>query len=110
MPGEPAYNGGMKRPALLLITLTVLAAGGARAADAPAPAPAEPPEKPEPVVEYTIIEDDGARIDELKVRGEAQAVSVRPKGPIKSPYEIVMSKRGSSGGAVGQRVWHVLSF
>jgi hypothetical protein len=99
---------GMKRPALLLIALTVLAAGGARAADAPAPA--EPPEKPEPVVEYTIIEDDGARIDELKVRGEAQAVTVKTKGPLKSQYEIVMPRKGSSGGAVGQRVWHVLSF
>ena len=110
MPGEPAYNGGMKRPALLLITLTVLAAGGARAADAPAPAPAEPPQKPEPVVEYTIVEDDGARIDELKVRGEAQAVTVKTKGPLKSQYEIVMPRKGSSGGAVGQGVWHVLSF
>jgi len=101
---------GMKRPALFLIPLALLAAGAARAVETPAPAVGTPPEKPEPVVEYTIIEDDGARIDELKVRGEAQAVSVRTKGPLKSQYEIVMPRKGSSGGAVGQRVWHVLSF
>ena len=44
------------------------------------------------------------------MRGEAQAVTVRPKGPLKSQYEIVMPRKGSSGGAGGQRVWHVLSF
>ena len=101
---------GMKRPAPFLICLTLLAAGAARAAETPAPAVGTPPEKPEPVVEYTIVEDDGARIDELKVRGEAQAVTVKTKGPLKSQYEIVMPRKGSSGGAVGQRVWHVLSF
>ena len=101
----------MKRPAPVLIALTLLPAATAHAADAPAPAPGVPAEKtPEPAVEFTVIEDDGARIEELKVRGEAQSVTVHPKGPLKSQYEIVMPRRGSSGGAVGQRVWHVLSF
>ena len=107
--GLPTMEG-MKRLAPLPLLAALLLAGAAHAADAPAPAPQQPPEKPEPAVEFTIVEDDGARIEELKVRGEAQTVAVRTKWPLKSQYEIVMPKRGSSGGAVGQRVWHVLSF
>ena len=112
--GLPTMEG-MNRPAPLLLAAALLLAGAARAADAPAaaaPAPvqAAPADRPEPAVEHTIIEDDGARIEELKVRGEAQSVSVRTKGPFANRYEIVMPVRGSTGGAIGQRVWHLLSF
>ena len=79
-------------------------------------------EKGEPAVKYTIIEDEGSRIDELRVRGQTQRITVTPKVGGKAlagrPYEIV-SPAGSQDlqeapngvrGAAGKRVWHILSF
>jgi len=71
----------------------------------------------EPKVQQTVIEDDGVRIEELKVRGQTQRLVVRPKAGGKE-YEIIpadgarnMSQAaGASRGAAGQRVWNVLSF
>ena len=72
----------------------------------------------EPKVETLIIEDDGARIDELRVRGQTQRIVVKPKRGGKVAYEIITgdgsrdlsSGANTSRGAAGQRVWHVLSF
>ena len=72
----------------------------------------------EPNVKHTVIEDDGARIDELRVRGQTQRITVTPKGAIKKSYEIIPAdgardmsdSAGSSRGAAGKRVWHILSF
>lgn len=100
---------GMKRLVPLVAAL-LLCAGSARAADPAVAAPDAPAEKPEPVVEVLTIEDEGARIDELRVRGEPQRVTVRTKGPLKSQYEIAVPRRGGNGAVAGQRVWHVLSF
>jgi hypothetical protein len=100
---------GMKRLAPLVAAL-LLCAGPARAADAAVAAPDAPAGTPEPVVEVLTVEDEGARIDELRVRGEPQRVTVRTKGPIKSQYEIAVPRRGGNGAVAGQRVWHVLSF
>ena len=71
----------------------------------------------EPAVRNTVIEDDGARIDELKVRGQSKRITVTPKNGGK-PYEIITDKgardhtEGPNGlnGAVGKRVWPVMSF
>ena len=104
---------GMKRPALFLVAAGLLLLGGAaRAADPSPPTPDVPAAKvPEPAVEHLVVEDDFARIEELRVRGELQRASVRTKtGPLKGEYEIVVPHRGSTGGAAGQSVWHVLSF
>ena len=72
----------------------------------------------EPVVKYTVIEDDGARIDELRVRGQATRVTVTPKVVLRKRYEIITGDAGrdtseGTGGArsaVGKRVWNVLDF
>ncbi len=70
----------------------------------------------DPAVQETVIEDGGARIDELKVRGRSKRIVVKPKtGPA---YEIIPPGSGSdisqgargNNGAVGKRVWPVLSF
>jgi hypothetical protein len=84
---------------------------------APSPEPhAQVGDSNEPSVQETVIEDDGARIDELKVRGRAKRIVVKPKtGPA---YEIIPPGSGSdisqgargNNGAVGKRVWPVLSF
>ncbi|MEW6706820.1 MAG: hypothetical protein AB1430_18385 [Pseudomonadota bacterium] len=68
----------------------------------------------EPNVQQTVLEDDQVRIEELKVRGQAQRVMVRPKLPGAKPYEIVTGDAGrdpnNGRGAAGQRVWNVLGF
>jgi hypothetical protein len=71
----------------------------------------------EPKVQLTVIEDDGARIEELKVRGQTQRITVQPKGGMKA-YEIIPAdpgrdmsdSAGSQRGAAGKRVWRVLTF
>ena len=72
----------------------------------------------EPKVENLVIEDDGARIDELRVRGQTQRIVVTPKRGGRVAYEIITGDgardlsagANTSRGAAGQRVWHVLSF
>jgi hypothetical protein len=83
----------------------------------PAPTESAKPELGEPVVRLTIIDDDNVRIEELKVRGRSQRIVVTPKNGSK-PYEIITDNgsrdltEGPNGfnGAVGKRVWPVLSF
>lgn len=122
----------MRRIALLL-ALAASAAPFATAAPTP-PLPADdetvrtmpdgttvitisPPARNEPRQQRTVVEDGRARIEELRVRGQLQRVTVTPKG--RAPqYEIVVGDGGrdlSDGpsparGAVGKRVWNVLSF
>lgn len=76
-----------------------------------------PSAKNEPKEQRTVVEDGRARIEELRVRGQLQRVTVNPKGRAPS-YEIVVGDGGRdlsdgpspSRGAVGKRVWNVLSF
>ncbi|WP_397534438.1 hypothetical protein [Roseateles sp.] len=92
---------------LLLASLLALGAAAIHAA-----------EPPEPKVERIVLEDDANRIEELKVRGQTQKVTVQPKNSKAPAYEIVMGDGsrelsagpGSNRGTVGQRVWRVLSF
>ena len=70
----------------------------------------------EPNVKHTVIEDDATRIEELKVRGQTQRMTVTPKG-LKS-YEILPATQGrdmsdsagSQRGAAGKRVWQIITF
>ncbi len=85
---------------------------------AASPQAAEKAERGEPVVRQTVVEDDGARIDELKVRGQTKRITVTPKKGGGKAYEIITSNGGPDqtegpngfNGAVGKRVWPVLSF
>jgi len=71
----------------------------------------------EPAVRETVIDDGRARIEELRVRGQLQRITVTPKGPAPR-YEIIVgdgSRDFSEGvntsrGAAGKRVWNVLRF
>ena len=91
----------------------------AAVASAPPAVQAEPAaERGEPNVKHIVIEDDGSKIDELRVRGQTQHVVVTPKVGVKKSYEIIVSRNGravetSTGGATsatGKRVWNVLDF
>jgi len=72
----------------------------------------------EPQVTRTVIEDEGARIEELRVRGQTQRISVTPKVGTRQGYEIITTDgsrdlsdgAGSTRGAAGKRVWRVLSY
>lgn len=81
-----------------------------------ASAPPLPEHVTDPTVQETVVEDDNARIDELKVRGRSKRIVVKPKtGPA---YEIIPPGNGpdisqgarGTNGAAGKRVWPVLSF
>ncbi|MEO8311058.1 MAG: hypothetical protein ABI520_07805 [Caldimonas sp.] len=117
----------------LAACVAALAAPAANAADAVAPpAPARATATPapatvieeielgragEPVVKRTIIDDGRARIEELRVRGQLQKVTVEPKGRVPG-YEILLGDGahavgddpGTSRGSAGKRVWNVFRF
>jgi hypothetical protein len=77
-------------------------------------AAAQVPSRSEPAVKRTVIEDDQVRIEEVRVRGQLQRITVSPKASGVQPYQIVppegrdMSQQ--SKGISGQRVWQVFSF
>lgn len=67
----------------------------------------------EPNVQRSVIEDDGNRIEELRVRGQTERIVVRLKDGGRA-YEILPANGGrdlsQDKRAIGQRVWSVLSF
>jgi Protein of unknown function (DUF2782) len=101
------------RMRLLCLAILVLSAPALAADERPASATAG-----EAKVEVLVSEDDAVRIEELRVRGQVQRISVTPKGGGRIPYHIITGDSSrdlaagasASRGAVGQRVWHVLSF
>ena len=115
----------MKTLAAVFASLSVLVVPALpRAQPAPAsatagastPTPADASRGGEPNVRLTVIEDQGARVEELKVRGETRRIVVQSK--LGGRYEIVPADGGrdlaagptTPRGAVGQRVWRVLQF
>ena len=108
-------------------TLAWLCSAGVHAADtAPQPVPEPPAEalakaadkaSNEPAVRRTVIDDSSAHIEELRVRGQLQKVTVDPKGGAPG-YEILVgdgsrdlsSGANTSRGATGKRVWNVFRF
>jgi hypothetical protein len=75
-------------------------------------------EADEPRVERRVLEDDGVRIEELRVRGQTQRIVVLPKKSGLRAYEVLpleagrdpSQTRNGQPGAAGKRVWQVLSF
>ncbi len=122
----------MQRRASLAFVACVatLASLGAHAADPPAAPPPElaasaplPEESGgrrqaggEPAVKRTVIDDGQARIEELRVRGRLEKVTVAPKNAPK--YEVLTGggwhqtadDPATSSSSAGKRVWNVLRF
>ena len=75
-----------------------------------------PPDAPEPKVERRITEDDLVRIEEVRVRGQTQSITVKSKGHgIRPPdYEVVPATGARdpsvAGQSNGRRVWQFFSF
>ena len=68
-------------------------------------------------MQRTVVQDDGARIEELRVRGQVQRIVVKPKNA--AEYEVVapvggrdpsQNRANQQAGAGGQRVWNLLRF
>ena len=61
-----------------------------------------------------VSEDDHVRIQELRVRGQTQRLTVQQKDSGAPDYDILPPATGQdlskARGATGQRVWSVLSF
>jgi hypothetical protein len=72
------------------------------------------PKPTEPRVQHLVAEDDKVRIEELRVRGQTQRITVNPKGEGARPYEIHTAPAGSDPSkgreGVGQSLWPVLTF
>jgi hypothetical protein len=123
-----AYNASMKhafRP-LLAAALAVLPLA---AAVAQAQAPAQPasaaaaaeapvgPGRKNQTIKRIRIEDAGSRIDELRVGGQTEQITVQPKGAGVPPYEVKPAQGAhgappepAGGDTGGSRVWNVLKF
>jgi hypothetical protein len=108
--------------AAIFTLLTMVTAASAQSAFASTtasalsnPAPATPAN--EPAVVRTVMEDDGARIEELRVRGEVQRITVRSKAG-GTAYEVLPASgardpsqgMAGTGQTAGRRVWNLLSF
>lgn len=106
----------MARPFIRILTaggLLALAAA-AFAQTATPPVDAAPGRAGEPKVEHQVSEDDNVRIEETKVRGQTQNITVHTKRPGVKPYEVIPSSGArdpsQAGDPAGQRVWNVLKF
>lgn len=64
------------------------------------------------------VEDEGSRVDELRVGGQTQSIAVQPKAGNMPGYEVqspdgARSRAGSRNGAettTAPRVWNVMKF
>jgi hypothetical protein len=74
--------------------------------------------RPEPAIQRIRTEDAGSRIDEVRVGGETQSITVQPKTNVPA-YEVLPSDATKGGGtapsktgagSTGARVWNVLKF
>ena len=119
-PVAHAYNAGMKTaPRLLLVAALAALPLAAALAQTPAGAPTavqEKPARPDRKIERITTEDAGTRIDELRVGGETQQITVQPKTG-GAAYEVKPPEgaRGTAPAATsndtnGSRVWNVLKF
>jgi hypothetical protein len=110
-PASPAPN--KAQPANKTVTATTKnPAVGAKLPDRVSPVEGEPN------VKRTVIEDDATRIEEVRVRGQAQRVVVTNKNPNVPAWEIRTDTPGRVGAvesrlprdSANPRVWSVLSF
>ena len=110
----PAYNAPMKTaPRCLLAALTLVLPPAASIAQSPTAAGSA---RPDQTIERIRTEDGGTRIDELRVGGETQQITVQPKTG-GAAYEVKPAEgvRGTAPAATstdtnGSRVWNVLKF
>ena len=121
-----AYNRAMR--AVLPLLLLALAAGPALAQNSDVsgskataghtnpPPPAAKSHRPEQRTQRIHVEDGGSRVDELRIGGQTQSITVQPKVGDVPAYEVQPSdgvrNRPRNGGETntGTRVWNLKQF
>jgi hypothetical protein len=113
------------RCALACALLVAVAARAATAAVAPPSPPAPPPavaaaaspsaaNAQSSAVDKRVIEDGKVRIEEVRVRGQTQSVTVTSKLPGVKAYEVIQPPLGKDPsqdkGAAGKRTWSLFDF
>jgi len=98
-----------------VVVLGLAALVGAAAAQGPASAPAPAAPRPDPAIRRTVIEDDQVKIEELRVRGQLQRITISPKASGVRSYEIAPPDSGrdpsqQSKGISGHSLWQLFSF
>lgn len=97
----------------------LLIALGLAATAAAAQTPAERPDpRKNQKIERIRVEDAGNRVDELRVGGQTQSITVQPKANVPSyeiqPTDLARSRpadnRDGMSSATGKRVWNVRNF
>lgn len=90
------------------------AAGEAAGPPAPPDVATSAPARDRMTPTLTVIEDDGVRIEEQRLRGQAQRITVQSKVQGAKPYEILVAPGGRDAsqdrGAVGQSAWSLFDF
>jgi hypothetical protein len=119
----------MTRPHVLALAFGLLAtsvpawaqpqtsAAPAAAASAGASTPALPAlagQRVDDSLQRRVIEDDGVRIEETRLRGAATHITVQSKLPGARPYQIQVAPAGRDRseprGGAGQRAWTLFDF
>jgi hypothetical protein len=103
--------------AFFLIIATCLPAAALAQGAAPQREPAGDPRHNQKV-ERIVTEDAGNRIEEVRVGGQTQSVTVQPKADVPAyeiqPTDMARSRPGDHreglSGANGQRVWNLFKF
>jgi len=99
---------------MLLLGLAGTACAQAAPAAVPSAAAASAPARDRLAPTLTVIEDDGVRIEEQRLRGQAQRITVQSKVEGAKPYEIIVDTGGRDPsrdrGAVGQSAWSLFKF
>ncbi len=103
--------------AWLLSPLACLAQQTPAEAVARASLPASAASAPTQTLQRTVVEDDNVRIEETRLRGLPQRITVRNKSTGGSSYEILTgpkgkdpSSDGSGRGTSGQSAWSLFDF
>ena len=118
----------MRAPTLFSIAVLASAAAWAQPSTEPAPAAAaaepvsasgndssaETPSRRNQRIERIRQEDGGSRVDELRVGGQTQSITVQPKAGNMPSYEVKPGNAGRDGtpqsgsdGTNGRRVWNI---
>ena len=104
----------LTRPLLLAALVVCFAAPVAAQAPPAAAESAMPAGRPDRQIERIRTQDAGSRIDELRVGGVTQSITVQPAGDVPA-YEVNpkdTSRAGSAAetGSTGSRFWNVFKF
>ena len=105
--------------AAAVLVLCAARVGAAPAAVHPAPAaasaaPSAAASAAPGGLQRTVIEDEGVRIVETRLRGQPQRITVQSKLAGARPYEILVGRGGrdpsQDRGAAGQSTWSLFDF